>query len=154
MSWQPQVYIFRLAWFTKSISCVYKLSSCNLGVRTNVGSVRMICQKLYVCLFITLHKSLISSFFFICSLTVLCRQCKGQGSCDVSVPGQCVQYYRCQKVENNWYVEKMNCAHGTHFSEATGGCIQPKDANCPYGNLSSICAYCVHFTDLIALEIN
>lgn len=65
-------------------------------------------------------------------LQVLCRQCKGQGSCDVSVPGQCVQYYRCQKVENNWYVEKMNCAHGTHFSEATGGCIQPKDANCPY----------------------
>lgn len=65
-------------------------------------------------------------------LQVLCRQCKGQGSCDVSVPGQCVQYYRCQKIENNWYVEKMNCAHGTHFSEATGGCIQPKDANCPY----------------------
>lgn len=90
-----------------------------------------------------------------CSLlTVLCRQCQSQGSCDVSVPGQCVQYYRCQKVENNWYVEKMNCAHGTHFSEATGGCIQPKDANCPYGNFSSICAYCVHFTYLIAHEIN
>lgn len=93
-------------------------------------------------------------FIFFGSLTVLCRQCKGQGSCDVSVPGQCVQYYRCQKVENNWYVEKMNCAHGTHFSEATGGCIQPKDANCPYGNSSSICAYCFHFTNLIALEIN
>nr|XP_022310208.1 uncharacterized protein LOC111115673 [Crassostrea virginica] len=65
-------------------------------------------------------------------MEVVCKQCKGQGSCDVPVPGQCVQYYRCQQVENNWYVEKMNCAHGTHFSEATGGCLKPSDANCPY----------------------
>lgn len=50
-----QPIIFRHAWFTTCISCVYKLSSCNLGVRTDVDSVRMICQKLYVCLFITLH---------------------------------------------------------------------------------------------------
>ena len=96
----------------------------------NVAVVVDVHHKLHVvCAVYCIH-----NYFFFFSLIVVCKQCKGQGSCDVPVPGQCVQYYRCQQVENNWYVEKMNCAHGTHFSEATGGCLKPSDANCPYGN--------------------
>lgn len=62
----------------------------------------------------------------------LCSPCKNRGSCDVAVVGECTQYYSCRMVDNNWYFVKMNCAHGTHFSEESGGCLKPEDANCPY----------------------